>query len=71
MDTTCVGREALEIGKNIWQVKPPLNLFIKYLDQSTIEQHVGKLKYVFTDERASEAPKLHNVSIPIDKYLLF
>ena len=48
----------------------PADLFIKCLDQKSIEQHVAKLNYVSTEGRASEAPKLHNVSISIDEYEL-
>ena len=59
----------LKYGKVLGRLNPP-DLFIKYLDQSTIEQHVAKLNYAFTDGRASEAPKLDNVSISIDEYNL-
>ena len=44
------------------------DLFAKYFDKDNIEQHVATLKYTFAGGRASEAPKFHNVSIPIDEY---
>ena len=59
----------LKFGKSLGKVNPA-DLFTKYFDQTTIEQHVAKLAYTFEGGRALEAPKLHNVSISIDEYEL-
>ena len=57
----------LRFGKVLGK-QNPADLFTKYLDHNTIEQHVEKLNYVFSKGRAIEAPKLHNISISIDEY---
>ena len=56
----------LTFGKVFGKLNPA-DLFTKYLDNSTIEQHVARLNYMFTEGRASDAPTFHNVSISIDE----
>ena len=59
----------MKYGKVLGKLNPA-DLFIKHLDQGTIEQHVAKLNYASAEGRACEAPKLHNVSMSIDEYQL-
>ena len=44
------------------------NIFTKYLDHQTIEQHVARSDYIFATRRTSETPTFHNVNISIYEY---
>ena len=53
------------LGKN-----NPADLFTKYLDQATSENHTTTMKYKFTTGRAQEAPKLHCVWNSVGEHLM-
>ena len=59
----------LKFGKVLGKVNPA-DLYTKYLDSTSIDQHVGTLKREFTEGRALDAPQLHNLSMSIDEYNL-
>ena len=60
----------LKFGK-VWGKLYPADLFTKYFDQNTVEQHVARSNYAFAEGRASETPKLNNVSLSVDECGLF
>ena len=53
------------LGKN-----NPADLFTKYLDQATSENHTNAMNYEFTTGRAREAPKLHCVWRSVGEHLM-
>ena len=62
-------QQRLSFGK-VLGTENPADLFTKYLDQGTIEQHLQRLGCEIIEGRADEAPKLHNVSMSMDEYNL-
>ena len=53
------------LGKN-----NPADLFAKYLDQVTSENHTATMKYEFTTGRAREVPKLHCIWRLVGEHLM-
>ena len=61
--------QRIKYGKVLGKVNPA-DLYTKYLDCATMERHLTKLKHEFARGRATEAPKLNNISVSIDEYNL-
>ena len=60
--------QRLKFGK-VLGTDNPADLFTKYLDQGTGDHHIENLGFMYTQGRASEAPKSHNVSMTMDEYV--
>ena len=57
----------LKYGKVLGK-ENPADLYTKYLDWATMGKHMNRVRYEVTTGRASEARKLHSVSMSMDEY---